>query len=116
MYTIKDPPAKIYLITGLDESELQEDVEFDKLSNVSWCDSKGFHHDIEYTLSAPPLTSKETDSEVWEEIEQDFKELNIYIDDLYRNGVNQVKDAGNLWIQFSDKFRAFETKIKSKLQ
>lgn len=45
------------------------------------------------------------------ELVQDFKELNVYFTDLYRQGVNQVKDAGHLWIAFSDKFNAFERKI-----
>ena len=46
------------------------------------------------------------------EIEQEFKELNLYLDDLYNH---KQMDAGNLWIQFSDKFNAFRTKIIAAL-
>ena len=46
-----------------------------------------------------------------EDVQQDFKELNVYFNDLYHHGVNQVKDSGHLWIEFSDKFRAFEKRI-----
>ena len=46
-----------------------------------------------------------------EDVQQDFKELNVYFNDLYHHGVNQVKDSGQLWIEFSDKFRAFEKLI-----
>ena len=48
-----------------------------------------------------------------EDVQQDFKELNVYFNDLYHHGVNQVKDSGHLWIEFSDKFRAFEKTILS---
>lgn len=46
----------------------------------------------------------------WDELVQEFKELNVYLSELCLNG-HKVKDAGNLWIQFSDKFRAFEKKL-----
>lgn len=48
-----------------------------------------------------------------DEIIQDFKELNIYLDHL---STQKEKDAGNLWIQFSDKFRHFQNKIVAKWQ
>jgi hypothetical protein len=48
-----------------------------------------------------------------ESVQQDFKELNVYFNDLYHHGVNQVKDSGHLWIEFSDKFRTFEKTILS---
>lgn len=44
------------------------------------------------------------------EFEQDFKELNIYLDVLCKNG-HEVKDAGHTWIVFSDKFRNFKERI-----
>lgn len=42
-----------------------------------------------------------------------FKELDIYLDDLSRH---TEKDCGNLWIQFTDKLRAFKSQyiIKRK--
>jgi hypothetical protein len=43
------------------------------------------------------------------EIEQDFKELNISLDYICQQ---RTKDAGHSWIEFSDKFKAFEKKIK----
>lgn len=50
-----------------------------------------------------------------EELNQEFKELNIYLKDLYHQMVNQEKDAGNLWIQFTDKFNAYQKKVVAKL-
>jgi len=53
---------------------------------------------------APPIEE--------DELVQDFKELNLYLDNL---STQTEKDAGNLWIQFSDKFRHFEIKVKAAL-
>lgn len=53
-------------------------------------------------------------SSLKEEIEQNFKELSLYLDDLCLNG-HEVKDAGHLWIAFTDKFNAFKKKILSSL-
>src|SRR5687768_6696662 len=50
------------------------------------------------------------------DIQQEFKELNAYFNDLYHHGVNQVKDAGQLWIEFTDKFNAFKRKLLSQPQ
>jgi hypothetical protein len=41
-------------------------------------------------------------------IEQDFKELNKYLDDL---STQTTKDAGHLWTAFSDKFRVFQKRV-----
>lgn len=46
--------------------------------------------------------------------EQDFKELNVYLDVLCKNG-HDVKDAGHTWIAFSDKFRNFKERILAAL-
>ena len=51
-----------------------------------------------------------------EGIEQDFKSLRVYLDGLYYQGVHQIKDAGHLWIEFTDKFSAFEKRVKAILQ
>lgn len=48
-----------------------------------------------------------------EEIKQEFKELSIYLDDIYFQHVNNTKDAGHLWIAFTDKFNAFKKKLLS---
>jgi hypothetical protein len=48
-----------------------------------------------------------------EEVEQDFKELNLYIDDL---SYNNRKDAGHLWIAFNDKFNAFKNRILASIK
>jgi hypothetical protein len=42
------------------------------------------------------------------QITQDFKELNISLDGLC---LQRGKDAGHSWIEFSDKFRAFEKRV-----
>ncbi len=42
--------------------------------------------------------------------EQDFKELSRYLDILCQRGHN-VKDSGHLWIEFTDKFNAFEKRV-----
>lgn len=42
--------------------------------------------------------------------EQDFKELNRYLDILCQRGHN-VKDSGHLWIEFTDKFNAFRKRV-----
>lgn len=44
-------------------------------------------------------------------LEQDFKEINVYLNDLYHNMTHNVKDAGHLWIAFTDKFNAFREKV-----
>jgi hypothetical protein len=44
------------------------------------------------------------------EIEQDCKEFRAYFDYLC---TQPQKDAGNLWIQLTDKFNAFEKKLLS---
>lgn len=67
--------------------------------------------DANTTITALQSSLKEKE-ELRNEIDQDFKELNIYFDDLYHHAVIQVKDCGQLWIEFSDKFRAFEKRIK----
>lgn len=46
-----------------------------------------------------------------EEIKQEFKELSIYLDDIYCQHLNNTKDAGHLWIAFIDKFNAFKNKL-----
>ena len=47
-----------------------------------------------------------------QEFEQEFKELNIYLDDIYDYYTRRKgKDVGNLWIQFSDKFSAFKERL-----
>jgi len=62
--------------------------------------------------SKPASSPTEADSvQKAADIEQDFKQLNIYLTDIYEHSVRQIKDAGNLWIQFSDKFNAFQKKI-----
>ncbi len=53
-YKILNPPSKIYLVTGLDKNDLQENATFNELSEVTWCNTKEYHHDIEYVLSTPP--------------------------------------------------------------
>lgn len=44
-------------------------------------------------------------------LEQDFKEINVYLNDLYHNMTHDVKDAGHLWIAFTDKFNAFRERV-----
>lgn len=47
-----------------------------------------------------------------EDIATEFKELRVYLEDIYKQGATGLpKDAGNLWIQFSDKLNAFEKKL-----
>lgn len=55
-----------------------------------------------------------TPSPVSGSLEQDFKEINIYLDDLYKQMTSGEKDAGHLWIAFTDKFNAFEKKVLSQ--
>jgi hypothetical protein len=51
-----------------------------------------------------------------EEIKQCFKELDIYVDDIYDYYINHKgKDSGNLWVQFSDKFSAFKKQTLAAL-
>lgn len=45
-------------------------------------------------------------------VEQDFKELNISLDHIC---LQTTKDAGHSWIEFSDKFKAFERKVLALL-
>lgn len=42
--------------------------------------------------------------------EQDFKELNSYLNVLCLNG-HDVKDGGHMWIAFTDKFSAFKRRV-----
>lgn len=59
--------------------------------------------------SVPP-----TEESKRQDLVQDFKELNKYIDNIYDYYIrNNGKDAGHLWIAFSDKFNAFRNKILS---
>lgn len=58
-----------------------------------------------YTIRWPGKVRKD----VTTDLTQDFKELNHYFDALSQ----PQKDAGNLWIAFTDKFRAFENKVLS---
>lgn len=44
-------------------------------------------------------------------IEQEFKELNVYLTDIYYQHVHDVKDAGHTWIEFTDKFNTFKRKL-----
>lgn len=44
------------------------------------------------------------------EMENEFKELNHYLSEL---STSNYKDSGNLWIQFIDKFSAFEKRLLS---
>lgn len=47
-----------------------------------------------------------------EEVSQKIKELSTYIDDIYNYyTINKGKDAGNLWIQFSDKFITLQKRL-----
>lgn len=50
-------------------------------------------------------------NEAVQEYAQDFKELSLYLDDIYKQMTSGDKDAGNLWIQFTDKFNAFRKKV-----
>lgn len=45
--------------------------------------------------------------ELW--LNQELKGLDKYLDDLVTNHLH--KDAGNLWIAFSDKFQAFKKQL-----
>ncbi len=44
------------------------------------------------------------------DFEQDFKELNHFLNILCQRGHN-VKDSGHLWIEFTDKFNAFKKRV-----
>lgn len=44
---IKDAPSKIYLTTGLSETEAQG-TNFNELADVTWCERRIFDGDIEY--------------------------------------------------------------------
>jgi len=46
------------------------------------------------------------------EFAQDFKEIKIYLNDLYQQETSGLPlDAGNLWIAFTDKFNDFERRV-----
>lgn len=57
-----------------------------------------------------PVEAERLEGVEW--IVQEFKELNIYLDDIYQQGATgEPKDAGNLWIAFTDKFNAFKKRL-----
>lgn len=84
-----------------------------KESNYEWPNQLTF---LDAIKSAMTEYAASLNRQGWtrvESVQQDFKELNVYFNDLYHHGVNQVKDSGHLWIEFSDKFRTFEKTILS---
>ena len=97
------------------EKKMQEAGIFDDMLNCSIChdsykDKKEKFFDSLNEVNVEKLCGKSTGNvpDQKKAIVQELRELSIYLDDLC---CQTDKDAGNLWIQFSDKFNAFKELI-----
>ena len=80
--------------------------------DLSLEDTESIFEDGDEWLEELPPSNPQALGVTIDALAQDFKELNNYLDYFCTTG-HEVKDAGNAWIAFSDKFRAFEKRVLS---